>query len=196
MVYYTFSQGFRPGGFNQNGNSQHAYGTDGVLQYAIPVSYASDRLTNNEIGWKTEFFNHRLQWNGAIYQENWDNVQISFFDPTVVGNIFYDTNGQNFLVKGIETSIVARVTNGLTLHGAASWNTSRQTNSPALIDNIPGSNNFGKPITQDCDASGGAGRESGRSRVGMPGCASGVAGRAARPPQKASAPPHYCLRVH
>jgi iron complex outermembrane recepter protein len=154
MVYYTFSQGFRPGGFNQNGSSQHAYGTDGVLQYSIPVSYASDRLTNNEIGWKTEFFNHRLQWNGAIYQENWNNVQISFFDPTVVGNIFYDTNGQNFLVKGIETSIVARVTNGLTLHGAASWNSSRQTNSPALIDNIPGSNNFGKPLTQACSATG------------------------------------------
>ena len=24
MVYYTFSQGFRPGGFNQNGGSAHA----------------------------------------------------------------------------------------------------------------------------------------------------------------------------
>jgi outer membrane receptor protein involved in Fe transport len=154
MVYYTFSQGFRPGGFNQNGGSQHAPGTDGVNQYAIPTSYSSDRLTNNEIGWKTEFFEHRLQWNGAVYQENWNNVQISFFDPNVVGNIFYDTNGQNFLIKGIETSLVARVTNGLTLHGAASWNTSRQTNSPTLIDNVPGSNNFGKPITQACGATG------------------------------------------
>jgi outer membrane receptor protein involved in Fe transport len=154
MVYYTFSQGFRPGGFNQNGGSQHAYGTDGVLQYAVPTSYSSDRLTNNEIGWKTEFFEHRLQWNGAVYQENWNNVQVSFFDPTVVGNIFYDTNGQNFLIKGVETSLVARVTNGLTLHGAASWNTSRQTNSPVLIDNVPGSNNFGKPITQACGATG------------------------------------------
>src|SRR5215472_13439116 len=25
MVYYTFSQGFRPGGFNQNGGAPHAY---------------------------------------------------------------------------------------------------------------------------------------------------------------------------
>jgi len=39
----------------------------------------------------------------------------------------------------------------LTLQGAASWNQSRQTNSPVLIDNVPGSVNFGKPITQDCD---------------------------------------------
>jgi outer membrane receptor protein involved in Fe transport len=108
-------------------------------------------LTNNEIGWKTEFFEHRLQWNGAIYQENWNNVQISFFDPGLVGNIFYDTNGQNFVIKGIETSLVARVINGLTLQGAASWNTSRQTNSPALIDNVPGSVNYGKAITTNCN---------------------------------------------
>ncbi|MFI4868607.1 MAG: TonB-dependent receptor [Steroidobacterales bacterium] len=154
MAYYTFSQGFRPGGFNQNGGSLHGLGPDGVAQYAVPKSYSSDKLTNNEIGWKTEFFNHRLQWNGAIYQENWDNVQISFFDPGLVGNIFYDTNGQNFLIRGIETSLVARVTSGLTLQGAASWNHSRQTNSPALIDNNPASVNFGKPITEVCPSSG------------------------------------------
>jgi outer membrane receptor protein involved in Fe transport len=107
-------------------------------------------LTNNEIGWKTEFFEHRLQWNGAIYRENWNNVQVAFFDPGLVGNIFYNTNGQNFLIKGIETSLVARVISGLTLQGAASWNQSRQTNSPVLIDNNPASANFGKPITQNC----------------------------------------------
>jgi iron complex outermembrane recepter protein len=154
MVYYTFSQGFRPGGFNQNGGSAHAYGTDAQPQYLLASSYVSDRLTNNEIGWKTEFFNHHLQWNGAVYQENWDNVQVPFFDPGAVGNIFYDTNGQNFVIKGIETSVVARVLSGLTLQGAASWNQSRQTNSPALIDNNPASNNYGKPVTQACSVTG------------------------------------------
>jgi iron complex outermembrane recepter protein len=154
MVYYTFSQGFRPGGFNQNGGSAHAPGTDGVNQYLLASSYVSDRLTNNEIGWKTEFFNHRLQFNGAVYREDWDNVQVPFFDPVAVGNIFYDTNGQNFVIKGIETSVVARVLTGLTLQGAASWNQSQQTNSPVLIDNNPASNNYGKQITQKCSATG------------------------------------------
>jgi iron complex outermembrane recepter protein len=151
MVYYTFSQGFRPGGFNQNGGAAHATGPDGNAQYLIPSSYLSDKLTNNEIGWKTEWFDHRLQWNGALYRENWDNVQVEFFDPGVVGNIFYDTNGQNFLIKGLETSLVARVVTGLTLQGAASWNSSSQTNSPALIDNNPQSVNYGKPITEVCN---------------------------------------------
>ena len=150
MVYYTYSQGFRPGGFNQNGGTPHAPGPDGVDQYLIPSSYHSDKLTNNEIGWKTEFFEHRLQWNGAIYRENWDNVQVAFFDPGLVGNIFYNANGQNFVVKGLETSLVGRVVAGLTLQGSAAWNHSRQTNSPALIDNNPLSVNYGKPITEDC----------------------------------------------
>jgi len=150
MVYYTFSQGFRPGGFNQNGGALHTYDASGVQQYIIPTSYHSDKLTNNELGWKTEFLDHRLQWNGAIYQENWDDVQIEFFNPGVVGNLFYDTNGQNFRIRGIETSLLARVVSGLTLQYAASWNQSEQTNSPALVNNNPASSNFGKPITQVC----------------------------------------------
>ncbi len=153
MVYYTFSQGFRPGGFNQNGGSLHGLNAAGVAQYVVPRAYTSDNLTNNEIGWKTQFFDHRLQWNGAVYYDNWTNVQIEFFNPGVVGNIFYDTNGQDFLIKGIETSFVARLMTGLTLQGAADWNKSSQTNSPALIDNNPAdTGNFGKPITQVCSA--------------------------------------------
>ncbi|MDP9065256.1 MAG: TonB-dependent receptor, partial [Pseudomonadota bacterium] len=156
MVYYTFSQGFRPGGFNQNGGAKYAPGPDARPQYVIPRSFHSDALTNNEIGWKTELFNHRLQWNGAIYQENWDNVQVAFFDPGLVGNLFFNTNGQNFRVRGIETSLVTRVMEGLTLQGAASWNQSVQTNSPTLTDRNPNSVNFGKPITQSCDPTGAA----------------------------------------
>jgi iron complex outermembrane recepter protein len=155
MLYYTYSQGYRPGGFNQNGGSPHAFTPDIVPQYYIPRSWSSDRLTNNEIGWKTEFFDHRLQWNGAIYRENWDNVQVAFFNPGVSGNIYFNTNGQNFLIKGIETSLVARVLPGLTLQGAAAWNQSRQTNSPILYDQNPATPNYGKPITSACNSFGG-----------------------------------------
>jgi len=157
MLYYTFSQGFRPGGFNQNGGSQHAFTPAGVAQYLIPSAYSSDKLTNNEIGWKTEFFDHSLQWNGAVYRENWNDVQVAFFDPGVVGNIFYNANGQDFLIKGLETSLVARVLNGLTLQGAASWNQSRQTNSPILTNNVPGSPNYGQQITFACRTAYGVG---------------------------------------
>ncbi len=136
MIYYTWSQGFRPGAFNRNGSDvpTKITGPDGLKQFSIPNSYQSDNLTNNELGWKTEFLDHRLQWNGALYQENWDNVQVGFFDPGQTGNLSFGTNGQNFRIRGIETSLVARVTSGLTLQGAASYNKSEQMNSPALIN--------------------------------------------------------------
>src|ERR1700733_9625359 len=153
LVYYTWSQGFRPGAFNRSSGC-YIPDAQGTSLYCSPLSYASDNLTNNELGWKTEFFGHRLQWNGALYQEDWNNVQVAFFDPGVLGNVGFGTNGPNYRIRGVETSFVAVLTEGLTAQGGASWNSSTQTNSPYLIANNPallatpaGKAEFGQPIT-------------------------------------------------
>ena len=128
MVYYTWSQGFRPGGFNRS--------TKSVLNgtYDTPLTFAPDTLTNNEVGWKTEWLDRRVEFNGAVYQEDWKNVQVLFFDPQGgLGNLVFTTNGPSYRVRGVETQMVARVTHGLTLTGAAAWNSGEQTNSPYLI---------------------------------------------------------------
>jgi outer membrane receptor protein involved in Fe transport len=136
MVYYTWSQGFRPGGFNRNSHYSS------VLNYASPLAFAPDTLTNNEFGWKTEWLDHRLQFNSAVYQEDWKNVQDVFFDPNGgLGNLAFETNGPNYRVRGVETQIIGRVTRGLTVTGSASWNSSSQTNSPYINDVA------GQPIT-------------------------------------------------
>jgi outer membrane receptor protein involved in Fe transport len=142
MLYFTYSQGFRPGGFNRKQSFNEASG-----QYNTPQGYAPDTLTNKEIGWKTEFFDHRIQLNGSIYQENWDNAQFAFFDPGQLGNLTFTTNGPDYRVRGFETSVVARVTEGLTVQGATSYNKSEQTNSPFLVNNVVGSPGYGQPIT-------------------------------------------------
>ena len=68
----------------------------------------------------------------------------------MAGNVTFDTNGQNFVVRGLETSLVALITRGLTAQASASWNHSEQTNSPALLDGNPLSVNYGKQITETC----------------------------------------------
>src|SRR5262249_41179038 len=136
LAYYTWSQGFRPGAFNRNFGC-YIPDNQGINLYCSPLSFASDNLTNNEFGWKTEFFEHRVQWNGAVYQEDWNNVQVSFFDPGVLGNVGFGTNGPNYRIRGVETSFIAVILKGLTAQGAASWNSSEQTNSPFLIANNP-----------------------------------------------------------
>ena len=148
LVYFTWSQGFRPGAFNRTVGCWIPNAA-GVGQYCQPTAYASDNLTNNELGWKTEFFDHRLQWNGALYRENWNNVQINLFDPPTLGNVGFATNGPDYRVQGIETSLVALIVRGLTAQGSAAWNHSEQTNSPRLTVNNPalaGDPSFGQAI--------------------------------------------------
>jgi outer membrane receptor protein involved in Fe transport len=157
LVYYTWSQGFRPGGFNRGSKCTQpssSYILNGntcsspVSQYITPSQYRPDTLINNEIGFKTEFLNHRLQLNGAIYQEDWKNTIVEFFAPQLgFGNLTFVTNGPNYRVRGGELQLNALVTDGLSVLGSASYNKSYQTNSPFLIDNNPKNPNFGQPIT-------------------------------------------------
>ncbi len=147
MVYYTYSQGYRPGGFNR-GAKALLPGPGGVDQYITPKAYTSDLLTNNEVGWKSEWFDHHLLLNGALYQEHWDNVQTGLFCPSCgFGNVGFQTNGPFYQVRGVELQVAAHPFTGLSLNGSAAWNSSDLTNSPALVDNNPASANFGKPIT-------------------------------------------------
>ncbi len=137
MVYYTWSQGFRAGGFNRPNSVESGSPLTG--KWAPPVAFAPDTLTNNEIGWKTEWFDHRLQINGAIYKEDWKGTQISLFDPGVTGNLTFTTNAGNYRVKGLETTLVARVTHELTVTAGASWNSSELT-APASFTYTEGPN--------------------------------------------------------
>jgi iron complex outermembrane recepter protein len=137
LLYYTYSQGFRAGSFNRS-TGCHLPNAQMIDQFCIPAITVPDNVTNNEVGWKTEWLDHTLQFNGAIYQEYWDNAQTGFFDPQGgFGNLAFATNGPSYRVKGIEPQLVWRVTHGLTAWVSASWNSSEQTNSPYVIANNP-----------------------------------------------------------
>jgi outer membrane receptor protein involved in Fe transport len=170
MVYYTFSQGYRPGAFNRttkgvakiwinngtgaalpngvaavkapsgctaavpvcaDGSNWSQYDTI-ATQYVKPLSYAPDELVNNELGFKTQFFNRRLQVNGSIYQMNWKNVQTQIYNPPVYGNTTFGLNGPDYRVKGFELQITALATDNLTLTGSVSYNDAKQSNSPCI----------------------------------------------------------------
>jgi iron complex outermembrane recepter protein len=147
LLYYTWSQGFRAGTFNR-GTGCHLPGPDKVDQFCVPAFTVPDNVTNNEIGWKTEWFDRRVQFNGSVYQEIWSNAQIGFFDPQGgLGNLAFSANGPSYRVRGFEPSIIARVTEGLTFQTSMAWNSASQTNSPYLVDNNPASVNYGKDIT-------------------------------------------------
>jgi outer membrane receptor protein involved in Fe transport len=150
LIYYTWSQGFRPGGFNR-GTSGHLPTTPGdpaTDQFITPATYAPDSLINNELGFKTIWFERRLEINGTLYQEDWHNAQVNFFDPQGgLGNLTFATNGADYRVRGVELQMIVKPLEGLTIQGSSAWNSSNQQNSPYLINNNPASPGYGQPIT-------------------------------------------------
>jgi len=101
MVYTTWSQGFRPGGINRRGT--------------LPP-YDADSLDNYEFGWKTQFGD--VTFNGAIYQENWDNIQLSFLGANGLSEV---RNAGIARIRGVESDLTYR-SGGLTLTLAGSYN--------------------------------------------------------------------------
>ena len=147
LAYFLFSQGFRPGGYNRSVKAVIA-GPGGAKQFEEPNGYAPDSLNNYEIGVKSQLFDHRLQLNLSAYYMDWSNVQFLLFNPTLGINTTFGINGPSYNVKGIEAQVVARVTDGLTVQGSASYNDDTQSDSPCLKDNIKGTPAFGQCITQ------------------------------------------------
>lgn len=147
LVYYVFSQGFRPGGFSRSARDK-APDANGTPQYKTPLSYSPDSLTNHEIGLKKDFLDHRLQVNLSAYYMQWKNVQIALYQPCCLGNTTFLVNGPDYAIKGVELQFVARPIEPLTLSGSMAYNDNSQSNSPCLIANEPNSPTLGKCITQ------------------------------------------------
>jgi outer membrane receptor protein involved in Fe transport len=147
LTYFTFSQGFRPGGFNRSSGAV-APGPNGADQFEKPNGYSPDSLTNYEFGVKSELFDHRLLLNVSAYYMQWDDVQLLFFNPTELGNTTFGINGPNYNIYGGEVQFVGKITDGLTVQGSGTYNDDKQANSPCLVDNIAGTPAAGQCITQ------------------------------------------------
>ena len=157
MAYYTFSQGFRPGGFNRVTSSPvlapvleasapycGAASTDprclkggslyglSTYQFVENGNYTSDDLINNEIGIKSELFDHRLVLNASLYRLNWDDVQSFAVNLANLCGCAAWTNGPDYVIKGMELQATARLTDQLTLQGSGAWNSANLTDNPCL----------------------------------------------------------------
>ncbi len=108
MAYFLYSEGFRLGG----SNSQRAAAT-GV----VPQLYKPDKVSNYEIGLKSQWLDNRLQVNLSIFDMIWDDIQISEFNVTENGFARWwlrgTVNGGKAEVKGTEISVAWQATDNL-----------------------------------------------------------------------------------
>ena len=109
LYYVTWSEGFRPGFLNRPGGS-------GNVDYTVPFSFDTDKVTNLELGWKLDLLGGNLRFNGDIFSIDVDNLQVGIFDPSIT-NLFFADNAANAKIKGLEGEVIwiPQSLSGLTL---------------------------------------------------------------------------------
>ncbi|MFT5482143.1 MAG: iron complex outermembrane receptor protein [Halieaceae bacterium] len=103
MLYGTWSEGYRPGGINRRPGAGE---------------YVSDFLTNWEFGWKTQWADNTLQFNGAIFFEEWEDFQVAFTGANAITQV---ANGPTAEVIGLESQLIWVPIDGLRLSASIAY---------------------------------------------------------------------------
>ena len=106
MTYAKVSKGYVSGGFNPRSPT-----TDPNL---FVKGYDEETVWTYEIGWKTTWFDQRLQFNGAIFYNDYKDLQVNQLTPTGQNNI---ANAGDATISGAELEFVARPIDNLEIGG-------------------------------------------------------------------------------
>jgi len=109
LVYFSFSQGFREGGFNE-------FAPDAFPTF--PHYFRPDTLSNFELGWKSQYFAGHLRWDGALYYMPWKDYQVDVDVPTAP--FTFNANIGDARIYGIESRLEWQQS-GLHLMVNADW---------------------------------------------------------------------------
>ena len=131
LLYATWSEGFRPGGINRNP--------------AVP-DYVPDILTNYELGWKSRWADDRLQFNAAVFLEEWDNIQVAFQGLNGITQV---ENGPEAEIKGTEMQLDWLATDNLRLSLAGAYYDSELTSDYAPLGELKAPEGTPLPITAE-----------------------------------------------
>lgn len=126
LVYATYSDGFRPGGFNRRPCAVPSTTCPTNADFVRLGTYVPDKVQNYEIGGKFSLFDRQVQLNLAAYQIDWSNIQITVFDQNI-SNQTFTTNLVDARIRGLEGDLTWRATQELTLNSAFSFNDSELT---------------------------------------------------------------------
>jgi iron complex outermembrane receptor protein len=107
MGYASVSRGFKSGGFNQRREVSTSSG-----------EFDEEIATNYELGWKTSFFDRRLQFNGTFFFVDYEDFQSQTFD----GSTLRVTNAGNLESYGTELELVFIPMADMTIGTAVGYN--------------------------------------------------------------------------
>ncbi len=103
MIYATYSEGYRNGGVNSVPEctpQQISSGTQQLCALPDEVLIAPDTIDNHELGMKGSFLDNRLSLNLAVFQIDWEDIQVA--GTTEFGSLPIIINGGAAESEGVE----------------------------------------------------------------------------------------------
>ncbi|MEO9968569.1 MAG: TonB-dependent receptor [Hyphomonadaceae bacterium] len=94
LLYASYSQAFRSGGFNQA-----AVDIDSFV-------FDKERIRSGEIGLKSDWFNNRVRFNANVFASFVDDQQITFINPAVPVARFVANNDAEFIGFELDGQVV------------------------------------------------------------------------------------------
>jgi len=105
MTYIKFSKGYASGGFNLRSPSPATFTT----------GYRAEHVYTYEFGWKTTWFDDKLLINGALFYNDYKDLQVTVLDPATTRNNL--VNAATAKIKGVELEVQIRPTKNLQFGG-------------------------------------------------------------------------------
>ncbi len=131
LVYGQVSEGFKSGGWNPR-----------MFDASNLVGYDPEYLTSYEVGFKSQWLDRRLTLNGAFFFYDYEDLQLSSFEPgsDLTNVVLTVANAGQVEIKGFELELAARPVAGLDIQVGIGYQTNKykelESSVPWSIDNV------------------------------------------------------------
>ena len=137
MAYWSFSQGFKPGGSNLTygyTEAEDIIAERPVAPAMVFQTYQSETIEAFEVGIKTDLLDGKARANIALFTYDYDNLQFQATDPDPYrGGV---ANIPQSEMNGIEVEFTALLSDSLTMDMNLAFLDSEVTSSYEVLDNV------------------------------------------------------------
>jgi len=117
--YFTWSRGFRSGGYNLRNTSPTQQVVFGPVTLPSSGPFDEEKVDSFEVGFKSEPLDGRVQFNAALFQTNIDNLQREVNLPSVTAGVLQViANTSDARIRGLEIDTRVFLLDNLVLSGS------------------------------------------------------------------------------
>lgn len=110
MIYGTFAQGLRSGGFNGR-----------PFSVADLTPYGDETNNSYEVGFKAELFDRKVRFNAAAFYSKYNDIQLTGLAPGAVGLVIVTANAGVATLPGAEAELQWAASERLNIYGSVGY---------------------------------------------------------------------------